>query len=100
MSDAFLTVTATPNPENQAEMSEYLGRVMPMLTSAGGKLVSRRSVSQVITGDPGFSLMMIMEFPDAKVIETFFASDEYRPLIPIRDKAFRRLDICIMRSPN
>ena len=95
MTDVYLTVTATPNPENQAEMSEYLGKVMPMLVSAGGNLVSRLRVSQVITGDPGFGLLMIMAFPSAKAIETFFAGDEYRPLIPIRDKAFSRMDISI-----
>jgi uncharacterized protein (DUF1330 family) len=98
MTDVYLTVTATPNPDNQAEMSDYLGKVMPLLMSAGGKPVNRFKASKVITGDPGFALIMIMAFPNAEAIETFFAGDEYRPLIPIRDKAFSRIDILIMES--
>ena len=69
-----------------------------MLVSAGGTLVNRFKVSQVIAGDPGFGLLMIMAFSSANVIETFFAGDEYRPLIPIRDKAFNRMDISVTES--
>ncbi|MBL4908251.1 MAG: DUF1330 domain-containing protein [Sneathiella sp.] len=95
MTDTYLTITATPNPENQAQMAEYLKNVMPMFAAAGGKPIVRQKVNQVLSGNPGFVLMLVMTFPSAEAIQTLFSSAEYAPLIPIRDKAFSQLSISI-----
>ena len=51
---ATLVVTATPNPDEMPSVQAYLQGVMPLLMEAGGELVKRQKVGQVINGKPIF----------------------------------------------
>ena len=47
---ATLVVTATPNPNEMPSVQAYLQGVMPLLTQAGGAIVKRQKVGQVVIG--------------------------------------------------
>jgi uncharacterized protein (DUF1330 family) len=98
MSDnATLLVTAVPNAEESDAMQEYLQGVMPLLVGAGGELVKRLQVADVINGDPT-GMALVMDFPSTDVITELFESDAYASLVPARDRGFKEMNILIANS--
>ena len=95
--NATLVVTATPNPSEMEAVQGYLQGVMPLLMGAGGKLVKRQRVGQVVNGRPS-GMVLVMDFDEATAIENLFASQAYADLVPGRDKAFAEMNILITQD--
>ena len=93
-SNATLVVTAVPNPEEMESVQGYLKGVLPILVGAGGKLVKRLKVNDVIHGNPS-GMVLVMDFDSAEAITGLFESDEYAALIPLRDKGFKEMSIFV-----
>ena len=91
---ATLVVTGTPNPNEMESVQAYLQGVMPLFQGAGGKLVKRLKVGEVIDGKPS-GMVLVMDFDSDEAITTLFASDEYAALIPVRDKGFAEMNILL-----
>jgi len=89
---ATLVVTATPNPSEMESVQSYLQGVMPILMGAGGKLVKRLKVENVVHGNP-CGIVLVMDFESNEAISAMFQSDEYSALIPIRNKGFVEMSI-------
>ena len=64
---ATLVVTATPNPNEMEAVQAYLHGVMPLLMGAGGKLVKRLKVGEVINGKPS-GMVLVMDFESDEAI--------------------------------
>ncbi len=91
---ATLVVTATPNTDEMPSVQAYLQGVMPLLMGAGGSLVKRQKVGQVINGRPS-GMVLVMDFESAEKVTELFASDAYADLVPIRDKGFTEMNILL-----
>lgn len=91
---ATLIVTATPNPNEMESLQQYLTGVMPLLMQAGGQLVKRLKVEQVINGNHS-GMVLVMDFDSKEALSGMFASEEYKQLIPIRDKGFSQMNILV-----
>ncbi|OIO53775.1 MAG: hypothetical protein AUJ55_13265 [Proteobacteria bacterium CG1_02_64_396] len=94
---ATLVVTGTPNPNEMESIQGYLQGVMPLLLGAGGKLVKRLKVENVLHGTPS-GMAMVMDFDSVEAITTMFASEQYTALIPMRDKGFSAMNILVTRN--
>ena len=91
---ATLVVTALPNPDEMTAVQTYLTGVMPLLMQAGGKLVKRQKVYEVIKGRPS-GMVLVMDFDSSKAVSDLFASDAYSDLIAVREKGFSDMNIII-----
>ena len=91
---ATLIVTAIPNPNEMESVQAYLQAVMPLFLGAGGKLVKRLKVGEVINGKPS-GMVLVMDFDSDEAITTLFTSDEYAALIPGREKGFAEMNILL-----
>lgn len=91
---ATLVVTATPNPTDMEAVQSYLKGVMPLLIGAGGTLVKRLKVAQIVNGRPS-GMVLVMDFPSEQTVEDLFASDAYEALIETRDKGFSEMNMLI-----
>jgi uncharacterized protein (DUF1330 family) len=91
---ATLVVTATPNPDEMPSVQAYLNGVLPLLMAAGGTLVKRQKVQQVINGRPS-GMVLVMDFDSAEAVSELFASDAYADLLPARDRGFSEMNILI-----
>ena len=89
-----LVVTATPNPEAMDSAQAYLQGSMPLLLAAGGKLVKRLNVTEVIHGNPR-AMVLVMDFESDQVIKDLYESDEYTALIPDRVNGFAEMNILV-----
>jgi uncharacterized protein (DUF1330 family) len=95
---AFLFVTATPNPNEPQAMQEYLKQVLPLLISGGGKLLGRGAVQDVIVGSPDYKMAMTMAFDDIEAAKAVFESEDYKNLEDVRDRGFSKIDIALAKS--
>lgn len=94
---ATLLVLARPNPDETAAVQEYLQGVMPVLQAAGGTLVKRLQVSEVIKGAPT-AMAMVMDFESAAAITDVFESPDYAALVPVRDLGFADMTILVAEN--
>ena len=92
-----LVVTAVPNPKEMASVQEYLHGVLPLFMGAGGKLVKRLKVDNVINGSSS-GMVLVMDFDSADAISGMFESDDYAALVPVRDRGFAEMNILLTRA--
>ena len=94
---ATLVVTAVPNPNEMASVQEYLQGVLPLFMGAGGTLVRRLKTNKAVNGRPA-GMVLVMDFESAGAVTDMFESDEYRALVPIRDRGFAEMNILITQE--
>lgn len=92
-----LVVTAVPNANEMAAVQEYLHGVLPLLMGAGGTLVKRLKVGEVINGS-STGMVLVMDFDSPDAISTMFESEDYAALIPVRDRGFAEMNILLTRE--
>jgi uncharacterized protein (DUF1330 family) len=78
---ANITVT------DPAKFAEYRDRVAPMIARFGGRYVVRGGVVTPVEGNPVFQRVVILEFDDMAALKRFYHSDDYAPLIALRQQA-------------
>ena len=93
-----LVVNARPNPDEKTALEAYLSQSSALFKAVGGKPLAKYAIQATIIGDQKFSLVSMLEFPDAEVVKNVFESDAYKQLIPLRDKAFLELNAFITQS--
>jgi uncharacterized protein (DUF1330 family) len=94
---ATLVVTATPNPNEMESVQSYLQGVLPLLTGAGGQLVKRLKVENLIHGNPN-GMVLVMDFDSDEAITGLFESEDYAELLPVRDKGFKEMNIMLTHT--
>ena len=92
-----LVVTAVPNRDEMGSVQEYLQGVMPLLSGAGGELVKRLRVDEVIHGNPA-GMVLVMDFESADAVTALFNSDDYAALVPVRDRGFKEMNILVTHT--
>lgn len=90
-----LVVTAAPNPNEMEAMQGYLKGVLPLLMGAGGSLVKRLKITDVVDGERTFGMVLVMGFDDKDKVTAMFASSEYQALVPMRDQGFLSITITL-----
>ncbi|MBT3917521.1 MAG: DUF1330 domain-containing protein [Rhodospirillaceae bacterium] len=68
-------------------LGEYADLVAPMIESYGGKRIGTSAPAEVLEGSWEGRRTVIFEFPDMAVLDKFYYSDEYKPLIEMRQKS-------------
>lgn len=95
MAETTLIVTTHPNPEAMDSVKAYLGGVQPLLVEAGGQIVKRLQVQDVMSGDAPYRMVLVMDFADDGALKAMLRSDAYQALVPHRDRGFASMDICL-----
>ncbi|MEM6990052.1 MAG: DUF1330 domain-containing protein [Myxococcota bacterium] len=90
-----LIVTATPNPNEMESMQGYLKGVLPLLMGAGGKLIKRVKVTDVVGGERSFGMVLVMGFDSKDKVTDMFASEDYQALVPMRDRGFSSITLTL-----
>lgn len=90
-----LIVTAAPNPEEKEAMQGYLKGVLPLLLGAGGSMIKRLKITDLIGGQRSYGMVLVMGFPSKEKVTAMFASDAYQALVPQRDRGFSSITITL-----
>ncbi len=92
----YLFVTATPIMKYHDALERYVKGVIPMLIKAGGSQPKIIKQDKSVAGHTDTFMSMIVEFNGVearKAAEAVFESDEYKMIIPDRDRAFSKMNI-------
>lgn len=66
---------------------EYMVQIKPLIEGAGGRYLVRGGPHQVLEGDWNPTRLVIVEFPSAEAIESFYESPVYQGLKELRQAA-------------
>lgn len=77
---------------------EYSTSVIATFAPFGGAMLTRGLRSQDLLGPRGADITIIVRFPDEPSVESWYASDAYQALAPVRDRALD-LAITVFREP-
>ena len=79
---------------------EYSRHVDPLLTKAGGKLVSRLSARATLVGEEEWDEILVVEYPSRKAFLNMVQSDEYKVPKQIRNEALEDSRLISMQAPK
>jgi uncharacterized protein (DUF1330 family) len=72
---------------DQDRFDEYRQQSGPLISRYGGRFLVRGGNLTTLEGNPGLPRVVIIEFDDMAAARRFYDSDEYRPLIQLRQSA-------------
>ena len=70
-----------------AKFAEYRDKVAPMIARYSGRYVIRGGAVTAVEGAPGLDRVVVLEFDDMAALKRFYHSDDYAPLIALRQSA-------------
>ena len=82
-----------------AAFREYAARVAPIIERFGGKYVAVDKVPDVRAGEWPFVRTVIVAYPNHDAARSWYDSQEYREIIPIRQRAIEA-NIVMVRDPE
>ncbi|NMM44312.1 DUF1330 domain-containing protein [Rhodospirillaceae bacterium KN72] len=65
---------------------EYAAKAPETIYGHGGKYLVRGGAFEVLEGDWQPDRLVVLEFPDAETLKTWYYSDAYQAILPIRQK--------------
>ena len=66
---------------------EYARRASETVALHGGRYLVRGATPEIVEGTPRIDRFVILEFPSLAAAKTWYASDEYRSVIALRQRA-------------
>jgi uncharacterized protein (DUF1330 family) len=81
-----------------AKFEEYRVKVGPMIARHGGRYITRPGTHTVLEADNAVwnpQRVVIIEFPDMAALRAWYDSDDYKPLIALRQAAARDMLITL-----
>lgn len=92
---ALLSVTI--QVKNLEKLKEYISQVPATMKPFEAKLLARGKKQTVLNGECPHQMEAIFEFPSKDAIESWFVSDAYQALVPIREQA-AYMNIVVLES--
>jgi uncharacterized protein (DUF1330 family) len=80
-------IIATVQITDPGAYEEYRRRVLETIERHGGRYLVRGGASEILEGNWQPPRVVLVEFPDADAARRWYSSDDYRPLIEIRQRA-------------
>lgn len=67
--------------------ANYTAQTPAAVAKHGGRFIVRGGASEAREGEPPKGRVVVIEFPSLEAARTFYESEDYQPLIPIRQSA-------------
>ncbi|MEO9849521.1 MAG: DUF1330 domain-containing protein [Reichenbachiella sp.] len=98
MGKIILIIIASINPAEKEAAENYIKQVTAMQEAAGAVALYRFPISENFIGDMEVDVAAAIEFPSQEAFDSVFESEEYKLLIPFRDKGFSVLNAFISKQ--
>jgi uncharacterized protein (DUF1330 family) len=92
MNTVNLIIVAKINPAEKEALSQYLEGVAQLYQQVEAQSISKYKISEASIGEYTPSIVSIMQFRDKESLDNVFESKAYQALIPLRDKAFLKVE--------
>jgi len=81
--------------KNEAEYVKYRDAVPALVEKYGGRYIVRGGNPQTLEGTWSPKRIVVLEFPDMAALQRFYNSDDYAPLIKLRQAGSDGSLICL-----
>ena len=66
---------------------EYVAGVQESLAPFTARIIFRGQLVEILAGRHEYDLVVVIEFPDQSTLDSWYGSEKYQSLIPLRDRA-------------
>ena len=94
----FLIIIGFINPQEQESFEHYASNMRTLYENVGATVVDKYPVVQTIVGDKKPDFMMVVEFPNQEAFVKLFSSEEYKKIVPYREKGFKKLEVFLSKK--
>lgn len=84
------------NPDEPEAVEEYFGTMMPLADKVGARLLQKIEIQEPIVGGWDMETILQLKYPDRTAVSRIFDSTQYQSIVPVRDRAFLKYDVCIV----
>ncbi len=88
-----IEATFNPNGMNTPEFKEYSRRSNANGEAHGGVVIGKYQVTDNLGNGDTPHLVLVIEYPSKKKAEQTFTNQEYLDILPLRDVAFKQVNI-------
>ena len=72
---------------DEESWNKYVAGVAESIAPFKAKIIFRGKLDRILAGEHKHDLVVVIEFQNASTIDTWYGSEKYQSLIPLRDKA-------------
>jgi len=87
----FLHIEATPNPNEKDALQSYFAQVPSVIKQYGGVPIATYDVERALDNADCAAVFVVVSFPNRNAIDNFFEDDNYKAIVPLRDRGFSHL---------
>lgn len=77
-------VIAQGRIENAEMLGEYVGKVIPTIREAGGRILGFDESPEIVEGEVAHPRTVILEFESQEAFRAWYDSDAYQAILPLR----------------
>lgn len=93
-----IKVIATIEIADEVEAGQYFAATMPLLEAAGAEIIDQMTVDHAVVGERVGAQIFVVIYPDMAALNSVFESQAYKNVIPVRDKAFSKYSINVIKN--
>ncbi|MCK0070922.1 MULTISPECIES: DUF1330 domain-containing protein [Kordiimonas] len=71
-------------PKNPEKMAEYSALAAPLVAAYGGEFIAK-GPAEILTGELGKPVKVLISFPSKEKAKAWYNSDDYQAIVPTRD---------------
>jgi uncharacterized protein (DUF1330 family) len=90
----------TVNPNEPDALQHYFDMASMLMQRVGAEIVQRIELGAPVVGEKSAEIVLLVNYPSYRAIDMVFKSPEYKTLIPFRDKAFLKYNVCIVSNES
>lgn len=91
-----VVASLTINPEEPEALQAYFNVAQKLIDKVGARVVQKIELGDDVIGEKASELLMLVEYADQEAVNRVFQSDEYQSIIPEREKAFLKYNVCFV----
>ncbi len=94
----ILIIIGFINPQEQQSFEYYASNMHHQYENVGAVIVEKYPVVHNVFGGEKPDFVMVVEFPNQEAFQQLFSSEEYKKLVPFREKGFEKLNVFISQK--
>ncbi len=94
----ILIIIGFINPQEKQSFDYYATNMHQQYESVGAVIIEKYPIIHNAVGEERPDFVMIVEFPNQQAFQKLFSSEEYKKLVPYREKGFTKLNVFISQK--
>ena len=94
----ILIIIGFINPQEKQSFDYYATNMHQQYENVGAVIVERYPIVHSIFDSEKPDFVLVVEFPNQESFQKLFSGEEYKKLVPFREKGFNKLNVLISQK--